>query len=33
MARAVSGGRVGDLVTVAGDEIEIVAIDIAPDTT
>ena len=32
MARAVSGGRTGDLVTVAGDEIEIVAIDITPDT-
>ncbi|MGI9412637.1 MAG: transcription elongation factor GreA [Hyphomicrobiales bacterium] len=31
MARAVSGGRVGDLVTVAQNEVEIVAIDIAPD--
>ena len=31
LARAVSGGKVGDLVTVAGDEVEIVAIDITPD--
>ena len=31
MARAVSGGRVGDLVTVSQDEIEIVAIDITPE--
>lgn len=32
LARAVSGGKIGDLVAVAGDEVEIAAIDIALDS-